>query len=263
MGVGGRMSVPPSLKKVPCSKLLLTLNQVKKAIPPLCSQCFVLCSFSYLIYDFILVSLFHYVATNYIFSFLTFSFMWLGQFIRQSKHVSVAIIPLVIINGLMTLLALSFTLLFLSLTFLENIAIAVIILTLVPLIEMKSLSQAKNIYYWFATLPSIQRCCCHHLWALPFSISKRADLGCLCLEVPWLVVNVTLTHRCHIMIPQSGIGLGELLTSIDIDYGILNKAFHNLTYTYVAHHLFSTVPHYRTIKATKVIKPVFGRILLV
>ncbi|CBI30021.3 unnamed protein product, partial [Vitis vinifera] len=42
------------------------------------------------------------------------------------------------------------------------------------------------------------------------------------------------------------------------DYGILNKVFHHITDTHVAHHLFSTLPHYHAMEATKAIKPVLG-----
>ncbi|MBA0580800.1 hypothetical protein Gorai_023002, partial [Gossypium raimondii] len=73
MGAGGRMSVPTSpkkpefnsLKRVPYSKPPFTLSEIKKAIPPHCFQRSVLRSFSYLLYDFILASLFYHVATNY------------------------------------------------------------------------------------------------------------------------------------------------------------------------------------------------------
>lgn len=50
---------------------------------------------------------------------------------------------------------------------------------------------------------------------------------------------------------------GALLT-IDRDFGILNHVFHHITDSHVAHHLFSTMPHYHAIEATKVIKPILG-----
>ncbi|KAK9170512.1 hypothetical protein Syun_002652 [Stephania yunnanensis] len=39
---------------------------------------------------------------------------------------------------------------------------------------------------------------------------------------------------------------------------VLNKVFHNITDTHVAHHLFSTMPHYNAMEATKAIKPILG-----
>lgn len=48
-------------------------------------------------------------------------------------------------------------------------------------------------------------------------------------------------------------------TTVDQDYGVLNKVFHNITDTHVAHHLFSTMPHYHAMEATTAIKPVLGQ----
>ncbi|KAE8664429.1 Omega-6 fatty acid desaturase, endoplasmic reticulum [Hibiscus syriacus] len=68
MGAGGRMSVPPSgsLKRVPISKPPFSLSDIKRAIPPHCFKRSLFRSFSYLIYDLILISIFYYVATTYI-----------------------------------------------------------------------------------------------------------------------------------------------------------------------------------------------------
>ncbi|KAE8664430.1 Omega-6 fatty acid desaturase, endoplasmic reticulum [Hibiscus syriacus] len=48
------------------------------------------------------------------------------------------------------------------------------------------------------------------------------------------------------------------LSTVDRDYGILNKVFHNITDTHIAHHLFSTMPHYHAMEATNAIKPILG-----
>nr|AEJ87847.1 omega-6-desaturase [Ginkgo biloba] len=48
------------------------------------------------------------------------------------------------------------------------------------------------------------------------------------------------------------------LATMDRDYGILNHVFHHITDTHVAHHLFSTMPHYHAMEATKAIKPILG-----
>lgn len=45
---------------------------------------------------------------------------------------------------------------------------------------------------------------------------------------------------------------------MDRDYGFLNIVFHNITDTHVAHHFFSSIPHYHGVEATKAIKPVLG-----
>jgi len=40
------------------------------------------------------------------------------------------------------------------------------------------------------------------------------------------------------------------------DYGFLNHIFHHIGDTHVAHHLFSTMPHYHAVEATKALKPI-------
>ncbi|KAG5072275.1 hypothetical protein JHK86_007486 [Glycine max] len=52
------------------------------------------------------------------------------------------------------------------------------------------------------------------------------------------------------------------LVTVDRDYGILNKVFHNITDTHVVHHLFSTMPHYHAMVATKAIKLILGEYYL-
>uniref|UniRef100_A0A6V7QX24 Fatty acid desaturase N-terminal domain-containing protein n=1 Tax=Ananas comosus var. bracteatus TaxID=296719 RepID=A0A6V7QX24_ANACO len=48
------------------------------------------------------------------------------------------------------------------------------------------------------------------------------------------------------------------LATMDRDYGLLNRVFHHITDTHVAHHLFSTMPHYHAMEATRAIKPILG-----
>ncbi|PWA56913.1 FAD2-8 protein [Artemisia annua] len=45
---------------------------------------------------------------------------------------------------------------------------------------------------------------------------------------------------------------------MDKDYGILNTVFHHVTDTHVVHHLFSTIPHYHAMEATKASKLILG-----
>jgi omega-6 fatty acid desaturase (delta-12 desaturase) len=45
---------------------------------------------------------------------------------------------------------------------------------------------------------------------------------------------------------------------VDRDYGILNKVFHNIADTHVAHHLVATIPHYHAMEATIAIKQILG-----
>lgn len=85
---------------------------------------------------------------------------------------------------------------------------------------------------------------------------------------PLLVVNaflvlITFLQHTHPSLPHYDSSewdwLRGALATVDRDYGILNKVFHNITDTHVAHHLFSTMPHYHAMEATKAIKPVLGK----
>ncbi|XP_047960114.1 delta(12)-fatty-acid desaturase FAD2-like [Salvia hispanica] len=85
---------------------------------------------------------------------------------------------------------------------------------------------------------------------------------------PLLVVNgflvlITFLQHTHPSLPHYDSSewdwLRGALSTVDRDYGILNTVFHNITDTHVAHHLFSTMPHYHAMEATKVIKPILGK----
>lgn len=85
--------------------------------------------------------------------------------------------------------------------------------------------------------------------------------------VPLLVVNaflvlITFLQHTHPSLPHYDSSewdwLRGALATVDRDYGVLNKVFHNITDTHVAHHLFSTMPHYHAMEATKAIKPILG-----
>ncbi|VVA24903.1 PREDICTED: omega-6 [Prunus dulcis] len=84
---------------------------------------------------------------------------------------------------------------------------------------------------------------------------------------PLMVVNgflvlITYLQHTHASLPHYDSSewdwLRGALATVDRDYGILNKVFHNITDTHVAHHLFSTMPHYHAMEATKAIKPILG-----
>uniref|UniRef100_A0ACD5Z6W8 Uncharacterized protein n=1 Tax=Avena sativa TaxID=4498 RepID=A0ACD5Z6W8_AVESA len=85
--------------------------------------------------------------------------------------------------------------------------------------------------------------------------------------VPLLIVNawlvlITYLQHTHAALPHYGSTewdwLRGSLATMDRDYGILNRVFHNITDTHVAHHLFSAMPHYHAMEATKAIKPILG-----
>ncbi|XP_058212251.1 delta(12)-fatty-acid desaturase FAD2-like [Rhododendron vialii] len=85
--------------------------------------------------------------------------------------------------------------------------------------------------------------------------------------VPLLIVNgflvlITWLQHTHPALPHYDSSEWDwfrgALATVDRDYGILNKVFHNITDTHVAHHLFSTMPHYHAMEATKAIRPILG-----
>ncbi|XP_020210268.1 omega-6 fatty acid desaturase, endoplasmic reticulum isozyme 2 [Cajanus cajan] len=85
--------------------------------------------------------------------------------------------------------------------------------------------------------------------------------------VPLLVVNgflvlITFLQHTHPGVPHYDSSEWDwfrgALATVDRDYGILNKVLHNITDTHVAHHLFSTMPHYHATEATKAIRPILG-----
>ncbi|KAH7689412.1 omega-6 fatty acid desaturase (delta-12 desaturase) protein [Dioscorea alata] len=85
--------------------------------------------------------------------------------------------------------------------------------------------------------------------------------------LPLLVVNaflvlITYLQHTHPALPHYSTDewdwLRGALATVDRDYGVLNKVFHHITDTHVAHHLFSTMPHYHAMEATNAIKPLLG-----
>jgi omega-6 fatty acid desaturase / acyl-lipid omega-6 desaturase (Delta-12 desaturase) len=49
------------------------------------------------------------------------------------------------------------------------------------------------------------------------------------------------------------------LSTIDRDYGFFNYLHHHIGDTHIAHHLFSSMPHYHAQEATEAIKPLLGK----
>ena len=85
--------------------------------------------------------------------------------------------------------------------------------------------------------------------------------------IPLLIVNgflvlITFLQHTHPALPHYDSSewnwLRGALATVDRDYGVLNRVFHNITDTHVAHHLFSTMPHYHAKEATEAIKAVLG-----
>jgi omega-6 fatty acid desaturase (delta-12 desaturase) len=85
--------------------------------------------------------------------------------------------------------------------------------------------------------------------------------------IPLLIANaflvlITYLQHTHPALPHYDGSEWEwvrgALITVDRDYGMLNHVFHHITDTHVAHHLFSTIPHYNALEATKAIKPILG-----
>ncbi|PHT32968.1 Omega-6 fatty acid desaturase, endoplasmic reticulum [Capsicum baccatum] len=85
--------------------------------------------------------------------------------------------------------------------------------------------------------------------------------------MPLLIHNVTLVlvtylNHTHPSVPHYDSSewdwLRGALASVDRDFGLLNKVFHNFGDTHVLHHLFTTIPHYHALEAANAIKPLLG-----
>ncbi|XP_027063286.1 delta(12)-acyl-lipid-desaturase-like [Coffea arabica] len=102
-----------------------------------------------------------------------------------------------------------------------------------------------------------------------YRVALAKGLGWLiCIYgLPWLILNgiivfITYLHHTHPSLPHYDSSewdwLRGALATVDRDYGVLNKVFHNITNTHVAHHLFSKMPHYHAVEATEAMKPILG-----
>lgn len=77
----------------------------------------------------------------------------------------------------------------------------------------------------------------------------------------WLVLITLLQHTDTSLPHYTGSEwdwLRGALATVDRDFGVLNVVMHHIMDTHVAHHLFSTMPHYHAQEATEAIKPILG-----
>lgn len=97
------------------------------------------------------------------------------------------------------------------------------------------------------------------VWGLAWV--AKAYLGPLAVVNAFLVLITFLQHT-HPALPHYDSSewdwLRGALATVDRDYGFLNTVFHHITDTHVAHHLFSTMPHYHAAEATRAIRPILG-----
>lgn len=333
------MSVNPTTTKrdvterVPCAKPPFSLSQIKKAIPPHCFQRSVLRSFSYVVSDLTISSIFYYLATSYIphlpspLSFFAWPLYWVLQGC--------------VLTGVWVIAHECGHHAFSDYSWLDD-TVGVILhsFLLVPYFSWKYshrrhhsntgslerdevfVPKPKSELSWYskylnnppgrfltlvATLTlgwplylafnvsgrKYDRFACHYDPYGPiYSDRERlqiliSDIGVLTVTLalfrlmaargigwvicvygmPLLIVNgflvlITFLQHTHPALPHYDSlewdWLRGALATVDRDYGVLNKVFHNITDTHVAHHLFSTMPHYHAMEATKAIKPILG-----
>lgn len=99
------------------------------------------------------------------------------------------------------------------------------------------------------------------------ALAKGAAWVMCIYGVPVLVVNaffvlITYLHHTHLSLPHYDSTewdwIKGALSTIDRDFGFLNRVFHDVTHTHVLHHLISYIPHYHAKEARDAIKPVLG-----
>jgi len=85
--------------------------------------------------------------------------------------------------------------------------------------------------------------------------------------VPYLIVNMWLVLITDLQHTDAAVPhfrgkewtwLKGALCTVDRDYGFLNKVFHHIGDTHVAHHIFHSMPHYHAEEATAAIIPIIG-----
>ncbi|CAN4112488.1 unnamed protein product [Withania somnifera] len=90
----------------------------------------------------------------------------------------------------------------------------------------------------------------------------------VCIYVmPFVVMNsslivMTFLNHTHPSLPHYDSSnwdwLRGSLATVDRDYGVLNDVYHDSPHAHFMHHLFTTMPHYYMVEATKAAKPLLG-----
>ncbi|KAJ6428006.1 hypothetical protein OIU84_023421 [Salix udensis] len=285
MGADGVFS-PNMIKRVPSTKPPFTLGQVKKAIPPHCFERSLLRSAILppppsTSYHLILPTL-HGRSTGFSKA--------VSSLVFGSLHTNAATMPSVTTSGSTTQLAYSSTLRsfvpYFSWKFSHrrhhsNIGCLDLDEVFVP--KLKSQIPWHYMYLKQSTRPSLSPIYSDrerlHIYISDLGIFATTSVLCRIAitqglafvisiyGVPLLFVNgflvlITYLQHTHPSLPHYDSAewdwLRGALVTVDRDYGILNKVFHNITDTHVAHHLVATIPHYHAMEATEAIKPVLG-----
>lgn len=320
-------------QRVPYLKPPFTLSEIKKTIPPHCFQRSLIRSFSYIIYDLTLISIFYYLATSYIpllpetLRYLAWPIYWAVQgcvmtgiwvIAHECGHHAFSdyqsvddTVGLVLHSALMVPYfswkyshrrhhsntgSLERDEVFVPkqksnvawYSMYLNNPIGRLFTLIITLTLGWPLYLALNV-----SGRSYDRFACHYDPYGPIYNDREhlqiyiSDIGVMtaiyilyrlvvakglawlvCVYgVPLLITNgflvlITYLQHTHPALPHYDSSewdwLRGALATVDRDYGILNKVFHNITDTHVAHHLFSTMPHYHAQEATRAIKPILG-----
>ncbi|KGN54480.2 hypothetical protein Csa_017882 [Cucumis sativus] len=206
-------------ERITHTKPPFTITQIKKSIPSHCFNRSLYRSFSYVIFDSILLSTFYYVATTYfhtlsahplLLHYLAWPLYWLSQGI--------------VFTGFWVIAHECGHHAFSDYQFLDDfLGFLLHSSLLIPYFSFK-ISHRRH----HANTASLHR-------DEVFVPKPKSKIPC---QWDWLRGN---------------------LVTVDRDYGkILNKMLHNITDTHVIHHLFPSMPHYNAAEATRAVKEVLG-----
>ncbi|OIS96400.1 PREDICTED: delta(12)-fatty-acid desaturase FAD2-like [Nicotiana attenuata] len=321
-------------QRAPTSKPPFTIGDIKKAIPPHCFHPSFIRSFSYLVQDFILVSVFYYIATTFFHLFpspynyvawviywivqgLVFSAIWViahecGHHSFSDYHLVNDTIGFILHSALLVPYfswknihrrhhsntgSLESDILFVPRLKSElrwyhkylNNPIGQVVTLACTLILGEPLHSAFNVL----GNPSDPFACHFDPYAPIYNDRERKQIyisnagviaatyvlyrlalakglawvicfyGVPLLITKTLYILTTFLHHTHPSVPHYDSSewdwLRGALATIDRDNGsLLNKVTHHITDTHVVHHLFSAIPHYHAVEATKAIKPLLG-----
>ncbi|KAI3742344.1 hypothetical protein L1987_60024 [Smallanthus sonchifolius] len=106
------------------------------------------------------------------------------------------------------------------------------------------------------------------LYAIKLLVAAKGAVWVACMYgVPVLGVSVffvliTYLHHTHLSLPHYDSTewnwIKGALSTIDRDFGFLNRVLHDVTHTHVLHHLISYIPHYHAKEARDAIIPILG-----
>ncbi|KAD5317546.1 hypothetical protein E3N88_17492 [Mikania micrantha] len=295
MGAGGRMPDPSEtkniLERVPVDPPF-SLSDLKKAIPVHCFERSVIRSSYYVVHDLIVAYVFYFLANTYIpllptpLAYLAWPVYWFCQASiltglwvigHECGHHAFSdhqwiddTVGFVLHSALLTRISLG------------NIAIETTTPTPIRLITMKFtfLNKYGRFANHFDPLSPIftERERIQVLlsdlgllavfYAIKLLVEAKGAAWVTCMYgVPVLGVSVffvliTYLHHTHLSLPHYDSTewnwIKGALSTIDRDFGFLNRVFHDVTHTHVLHHLISYIPHYHAKEARDAIKPILG-----